>query len=533
MNDAARREHIKQICDYNRELAPHLFTRGFLITTRDFDGEDVFPFYDNWNKTRLSDYNFWVHNRQKFYSFNQDGADFFLIGHAYNPFSMEHEEKDILRRLAGAYNQSEKAFLEAVDELTGVFILGTVRDDELSLVLDCSGMQYCLYGRIGEQFYAASHMRLIGDILNLKTDDYVNRLISYRWYRYMFGNYLPGDLTAFSSFKRLIPNMIFKHRQGEIETRRFYPARPLQMCQNEEDYSGVLTEACRIMKNNMALIARKWDRPAISLTGGIDSNTTFAAANGLYDRFTTFTYISMPREKVDAGAAGRISEAFGVRHETFPVPDNNSEIQDFAAFEAILDHNAGEIGPLKDNDTRKKITLMRHCNVDVEVKSWISETFRAYAYKYFGLDKMPPNIRPRHYSSFFKFFGLNRPLLWQTDRHFQDYIEGTALKENLYNYDESDLFVWEMMHGGKCGLNITTMKFCFDITIPYNNRLLLDLLLRVPLADRISDRHHWDMKKLMNEELAAMGIYIKNLNETKMRARMLKTYFLVNSGLPF
>ena len=89
------------------------------------------------------------------------------------------------------------------------------------------------------------------------------------------------------------------------------------------------------------------------------------------------------------------------------------------------------------------------------------------------------------------------------------------------------------MHGGKCGLNIGVMKSCFDITIPFNNRKLLDLLLRVPLSYRLSDKHHLDMKKMMNNELYDMNIRVVNLNETKKRKRFARLYFTINSHLPF
>ena len=93
--------------------------------------------------------------------------------------------------------------------------------------------------------------------------------------------------------------------------------------------------------------------------------------------------------------------------------------------------------------------------------------------------------------------------------------------------------MWEMMHGGKCGLNIGVMKSCFDITIPYNNRKLLDLLLRVPLDKRISDQHHMDLKKHMNAELYDMNIRVVNLNETSRRKKMANIYYTINSKLPF
>jgi hypothetical protein len=128
---------------------------------------------------------------------------------------------------------------------------------------------------------------------------------------------------------------------------------------------------------------------------------------------------------------------------------------------------------------------------------------------------------------------MNRKLVWETDRRFAAYLKDTRLKEHLYNYDESDFFVWEMMHGGKCGLNIGVMKMYIDIAIPYNNRKLLNLLLRVPLEKRISDQHHMDLKRYMNQELYDMNIRVVNLNQPESRAKALNIYYTVHSILPF
>ena len=90
-----------------------------------------------------------------------------------------------------------------------------------------------------------------------------------------------------------------------------------------------------------------------------------------------------------------------------------------------------------------------------------------------------------------------------------------------------------MMHGYKCGLDIGVMKTCFDITIPYNNRKLLDLLLRVPLDKRLNDQLHLDLKQELNRELFDMNIRVVNLNETDTRKKLANLYFTINSRLPF
>lgn len=522
---------LKEKLDTKPELQKHLFEKGFLITDASLDGLDKYPFYGNWEEHRVDAFSIIVYRTVPFHAFCAGKKTFFLIGHAYDPFTMDSDEEHILEVIAA--RSQEGIDWDAVDELTGVFAMGVISGNKISFWLDASGMQYGCYGTVGGKQYISSHMQLIGDICGLEMDEYVDRLIHYKWYHYMMGNYMPGDITCFSELKRIVPNTAVHFDGMSYTVERFYPAHEIRMCSSDKEYDEVIEEACRIMRNTMALIPKKWEHPAISLTGGIDSNTTFAAANGNYDKYTTFSYISMYRESVDAEKADEISKRFGVPHAVYQVPDNNVDIPNFDLYKDILNHNDGDIGTFSDSDLRKKITLIRNDVCDVEVKSWISETVRAYAYKYFGKKRFPKSLKPRNYSSLYKIFLANRKLLRETDGYFAEYLDNTDLKSHLFNYDESDIFVWEMMHGGKCGLDIGVMKSCFDITIPYNNRKLLDLLLRVPLEDRISDQLHLDMKKLMNRELYDMNIRVVNLNETKARKKLIGAYYSINSFLPF
>ncbi len=522
---------MKVLLEETTDIRKHLFEKGFLITDEDIIDLDQYPFYGNWCKTKVGKYNFYTYKSVKIFMKNFAEKTFFLIGHAYNPFTMDHDENIILEKISKKFNTTQ--YFDAIDELTGIFIMGVVYNGKIEFLLDASGQQYGCYGTIDGKLYISSHMRLIGDICNLTTTDYVNRLVNYRWYRFMMGNYLPGDITCYKELKRIIPNTYVIYNGQDCTVTRFYPNKEIKMCADDQDYMKVIEEAADIMENSMKLIPMKWEKPAISLTGGIDSNTTFAAANGNYDKYETFSYVSMYRESVDADKAREISDHFNVTHKVYQVPESNDEIPNFHTYKAVFDYNQGGIGASKDSDARKKIVLINNDICEVEVKSWISETIRAYAYKYFGRKSMPKNLSARNYTSLYKIFFLNRRLVWETDKYFKEYFKNTQLKQNLYNYDESDFFVWEMMHGGKCGLNIGVMKSCFDITIPYNNRKLLDLLLRVPLEYRISDKHHLDLKKVMNKELYDMNIRVVNLNETSSRKKLANIYFTINSKLPF
>lgn len=519
---------LKSILDNRVDLQKYLFCRGFLLTDHDLDTE-LYPFYGNWNMTNLGfGYKAYIHNLQKSTTLRTESESFILIGNAYNPYTMEYEEKDILQHLSTVSDR-----IDYINELTGVFFLGIIREDSVQLHLDASTQQWACYGLINGHLYVSSHMRLIGDLLNLQMTDYSKRLINYRWYHYMMGAYLPGDITCFDELTRIVPNTYVEFSGESFSVIRFYPNKPIKMCKNSQEYKEVIKEGARVLRNTLALIPKKWPHPAISLTGGIDSNTTFAAANGNYDKYSTFSYVSMYRESVDAEKAQEISEHFNVPWKRYDVSENNEDFSDFEIWKKLLEWNDGGIGPNSDSDIRKKITLIQNDVCDVEVKSWISETIRAYAYKYFGRTSFPKNLSARNYTSLYKIFFMNRRLVHETDEYFRQYWANTQLKEHLFNYDESDFFVWEMMHGYKCGLNIGAMKTCFDITIPYNNRKLLDTLLRVPLKRRLNDQLHLDLKRVHNKELYDMNIRVVNLNETDRRKKMANIYYTVNSMLPF
>ena len=112
-------------------------------------------------------------------------------------------------------------------------------------------------------------------------------------------------------------------------------------------------------------------------------------------------------------------------------------------------------------------------------------------------------------------------------------IEKYDYRKISQDYLPADLHYNEVTWGSWGGPNISDMKLYTDITFLYNNRVFLDLLLRVPLEKRISDEHHLDMKKYLNKELYDMGIRVVNMKETVTRAHLLNVIFTLNMHLPF
>ncbi len=462
--------------------------------------------------------------------FRGGGKIIFLLGHAYNPFTMEIDENKILNRMLPYVGQSD--FYDYVDELTGIFVLGTIENDKVSFLVDPSGMQSAYYGVDGNDFYITSHAQILGDICGYEMTPLAKELVAYKWYPRVMGSYLPTDMTQFEKVKRIVPNIGYAYENGKVSHKRFYPSKDLPEVRSQEEYDSVIKEGADILKRSMELVVKKWDTPWISLTGGIDSNTTFAAANGNYDKIRTFSYCSAEKETIDCDAAKKISERFEVPWARFDIPGNNADVGRYEEMKEIIDHNNGYIKPEKSNEIRKRITLLEQYHGSVEVKSWTSETIRAYWYKHYGRKRMP-KLSPKLYRNLYKIFIGNRKLAHKVDKVFKQYIDEFEYKNIPAQYPPADMHYNEVTWGSWGGLNISEMKLYSDITIIYNNRRFLDLMFRVPLEKRISDQHHLDMKKYLNKDLWDMHIRVVNMKETKFRARALNAIFTMNMVLPY
>ena len=521
---------LKSMLDRRRDLQPYLFCRGFLVTDQALD-TSAFPFYGNWQEAPVRGaYRAYTHKLAKTTVVNRGERSFFLCGHAYNPFTMETDEASVLLRISDAYGTAE--YWDRLSEITGVYVYGVIDGEKIEYLVDPSGMQSACYGRIGNHFFLSSHSQLVGDLCGLEMSELAGELIRYRWYHRVMGDYLPADMTPFDCVKRIVPSILYSYNGETVAHRRFWPLEDLAPAVEEADYQAVIREAAEILKNNMELISRKWERPYISLTGGIDSNTTFASANGIYDRFKAFSYVSAKKETIDAAAAKTIAERFGVEHLLFRIPDTPDALKDYDELVRIIRHNDGYVIRQNDNEYRKRVFLMQRLDCDVEVKSWVSETVRAYWYKHYGRKSFPP-LSPKLFRNLYKIFLTNRKLAHKVDGIFARYIEDFEYASIPDAYPAADMHYNEVTWGGWGGPNISEMKMYADITFIYNNRRFFDLMFRVPLDKRISDQHHLDMKRVLNPELGDMNIRVVNLKETDFRAFALNIIFSINSWLPF
>ncbi len=521
------REKIKEIVEKKHHLRDKLFSFGFLLTDNSVE-EKQFPFFGDWEKADIEHFTLLIHKKQKYYIEESQKATFCLIGHAYNPFSFEHNEKKILRDLISEWEKSTEVFFEKLNEISGIFTL-IILGEETWVIGDPTGIQTCFYGNINGKFYASSHCNLIGDLCGLDVDGYVKKLKEYKYFP-LFGNLLPGDLSPFKEIKRLVPNHYVRRNGTEFYVKRFFTIKKI-----ENDNEIIAGKVARILQDSLKLIAKKWDKPAISLTGGCDSKTTLSCAKGIYDQFNYFSYISSDTEKVDAEAAHEISESLEIPHHIHNISQNDGDFEDLEDVREILYWNGGGVLYNNSNDIRKRCYYSKVDSFDVEIKSWCSEIGRAYYSKRFNNRKnFGKKATPRKCTTLYKIFLQNRKLAKQTDAVFAEYLEKYFQIPAGNEIPWQEHFFWEYRVAAWNGVTITgEHRYSFDITIPYNNRKLLCLLLSASIENRINDTVYKRIREMMNSDIDKTGIAVQNVKHTKIRAKIENLYYIIHSRLPF
>ena len=521
-------DNIKSILEDYPEYQETLFIKGYLVTNKLFDDLNEYPFYSNWEQSKCGtfnnglDVNIYYHKKQDYYTYEEDGITASMIGHAYNPFDMKYKEVEILRDCIQEYKKSEEAYFEKVSELTGIHLIIINDNGKVIVLQDCGGMKACYYGMVEDDICITSHPQLIGDIYDLKVEPMVNKLIN-KWFYPLGGSYLPGDLSPYENLKRLGPNTLIRYTEV-FDLTRFYPNKNHPEI-NEDIYEETLNKIAEIINNNIKLCSYKWDVPAISLTGGMDSRTTLACANGLYDKYKYYSFYSKAQELDDAKAASAICKKIKVNHEIYEIPKENLDVQDYEILKKIIFHNSSYMEKPKDHEIRKYIYLSKLKEFDVELKSWISEIGRVMQGKKYGVD-LPLILSPRHFTIFqTRYFGSPK-LLRHSDRHYKDYLERINLDKELFNYEHGDLFYWEFRFGS-WGSNVVTTQdiFNFAVTMPMNNRKLMEMFLWFPHEYRKQDMVNKGVIRIKNEEITKLDIDVKNRHLIGKRLFIEKVYY--------
>ncbi|MBQ1977974.1 MAG: hypothetical protein II225_04420, partial [Ruminococcus sp.] len=143
------RADIKSQLDKDSKYRPFLFKRGYLVTDNEDINTEVYPFYSLWNTHTAGKYSIIVHNEQDFSMCSKDGVTAVMIGHAYDPFLMKHEDEEILTDCLEAYLKGKDEYFDKINSISGMHLIMIFEGDKFTAVQDCGGMRSCYFGKAG------------------------------------------------------------------------------------------------------------------------------------------------------------------------------------------------------------------------------------------------------------------------------------------------------------------------------------------------------------------------------------------------
>lgn len=518
------KDEIKAELDCNSQYREMLFRRGYLFTSKRIDKQNEYPFYGLWSESQIGNYYLYVQEKQTIYTQSRGNISVIIVGHAYNPFDMKYNEDDLCMDLIAAYDKGVSEYFDKISELTGLHVIILVNEEQVIVCQDACSLTGCYFGEIDGELCISEHPQLLADLFDLKMNPMVEKLVQSKCYN--IGNrHLPGNISPYKEIKRLGANTYVHYKDGEFLIKRFYPVAPHPEFVDAKDKEHNIKRIGELIHNGIECCTKKWNNCTISLSGGTDSKTTLACANGLYDKFSYFSFHSKPQELVDAEGAKKICENLGLEHTLYTIPEENSAFKDFDFLKKILQHNTNYFVNLSDNEIRKYIFLHDIDAYDIELKSWASEVARVFFERKYQI-KMPKVLNERNCSIFqTRYFGHPDLLKW-SDQIYYDFLREIGLEKPIYNYEHTDLIYWEIRMGSWGVSTISSQQLYHRVTMPMNNRKILDLFLSFPHEERKSDSVHKKIMTYMNQKVVDAEVEIANLYFHGYRIMMEKMFFM-------
>lgn len=522
------RAEIETLLKKKPEYRDCLFARGYFVTNDNSIEANEYPFYGQWQYENVGDYRVFVHKNENYYFFNEGEKKYLIIGNAYNPISMKWKEEELLKDCASASTVDE--FYKEINNWTGAFVLFVIDNNGLSVLTDPSSMKMCNYGIANSFVYLSSHAQLLADVLDVPMTDYATKIRSTKMYNTGM-RWMPGNTTAYENIYRLECNIIGKYNniKAEFSRSRFWPLKSHNEFITTEDFERGTKEIYELIHNNLLLSLKKWQAPAITLTGGMDSGCTFACSKGITEKFRIVSYDCKDQERKDSDMAKRICDKVDMKHYQYHIPESNSSVRDYDEICMIIDHNTSYVLNNAEEEIRKIIVFRDIDGFDVELKSDIAEIGRAFYGQKYGM-KMPRTFTARQAAILQTRFLFMPSLFRKTRRVYKKHLEDINLTKPLFNYDHSDLIYWEYRIAICSAYTTLSMGMTnYTMTFPYNNRRILETFLCFPYELRVTDYpQNKIIRNVMPEMILEEG-KVENKYLTKKRVMLEKAFFKIRS----
>lgn len=439
------------------------FRRGFaLFEDTGIDPPD--PVTD-WRTEQLDQFRLHVHPELQCADAERRDTTVVLLGRVFDPIHGVSETDSVLNTILDRLAESDGAFFDYLDYLSGRFVLLVEQDDRAFALQDATGNRALCYDDEAPDCRLASHPEILAAVGDYDRTDGAETIMDVE------APWFPGAATPYSAVKLLTPNTLLTLPDAEVE--RFFPREPLPSRSLTDE---LVTEVADIFENSVELLHRDADL-SLSLSAGLDSRVSLAATRRVADDVYYNTWVTGEADE-EVETVLELCENLGI---DCALTDLSTEPDE--EFQDVFTQNTS--GMSRWNRARNAYNLYHRDTPGedaVEIRSNVSEIARTFYRDRFTF--LPDEVRAETFAKLYAYEAQSD----YVQEQYREFIETTDFSENaLYNYDIYDMFYWECRIGCWLALWLLETSIAQEEVSLFNNRHLLKKMLSVPYDRRRSN----------------------------------------------
>ncbi|MFS4482696.1 hypothetical protein ACKGJY_06740 [Hyunsoonleella sp. 2307UL5-6] len=456
------------------------FRRQFLLSPTSS------PELNDWNHDTLGNHHLYVHPDCLLTQTSSNGKKGILLGHILDPRHPELPNIDMLTTLLDQEN--EEGIAKVLYGLVGRFVLIIEDNNSFTFFNDACGLKSLFYTKHKQQFYAASQPLL----LQLVTEDLIvkeDRYHSYFNSDYVKGskeNWFPSGTSLYPGVYHMVANHYLKSET--LTQTRYWPVKQLHI----EHYEESKAKFAELLKLTLDAGSKKYNL-GLGLTSGFDSRILLSASKNAKKNmlFYTLQYRDLDAASDDIKIPSSLSNKLDLNYKVMDCRLPISE--DFKA--AYLGNS--DMAHIDDWGYIAYGISQNFPEDTMSVKGSCSETGRCFFYK----NGSHPNIKSSEDIMNINPKWKGIPFIRERISDWYDEVKQAA---NNKGYNILDLFHWEVSTGSWQTQSQLEWDIVHDTFTPFNNRELLDIMLRIDTKYRSKPKYTLyrdTMKKLWPEVL--------------------------------
>lgn len=451
------------------------FRRGWIASTRPVPHDIA----DEWQAVQLGPLTVRVHPALGWASATRGDSGALVLGDPVDLNAATARLPEIARRVAQSADP-----VRHVAALGGRYTCLVHRDRRVTVIPDCVASMPVYWHRAGDTAITlSSHSHLLGEAVGAEVDETISGFMRTAKAGGARGTlYWPGVETPFRGVLAVLPNHVLTVDGTSVEHTRFYPFPDTDLPTDPDDayeqFSDLFTTHVRLLCG--------LGRTGISLTAGLDSRATFAAARRhLPHDALTWTYYKFQAPDLamqeDLLTANSIATRARVPHRIVSVE------------RASGDYSAAYTRTFRHTQQFRALSEAYRAQLPgdiVELQSMVAEVGTGF-YKH--------RDEPYSVARLSRLYASGEhgraPAITTALEHFIEYGDFTPARFGPVDYH--DLFYWESRIGRWGTLRMQEVDLAHRIVLPYNARGIVEALQGPRLADR-SDKQA--LSRLIGED---------------------------------